>query len=90
MTNSPKTSQTVHKTVAMFALVTFGFALGAWFNVSSHVEAEIRKSPPRQSFQAGSERSEVYLKEMAGTLKRIENRLGQIDQKVAALNKPKP
>jgi len=90
MTNFPQTSQTIHKTVAMFALIAFGFAFGAWFNVYSPVEAEIRKSPPRQAFQSGSERSEVYLKEIAGTLKRIENRLGQIDQKVAALNKPKP
>lgn len=73
--------------IAIIALITFGFSLGTLSNLSTRVDAEIRKPPPRKSFLAGSERSEVYLKEIAGTLKRMESRLEKIERKVQSLPK---
>ena len=77
-------STTLRKYFMVGLLLTVGFVTGKWHDDHSTVQADIRRTQPRQSFQSGSERSETYLKEIAGTLKRIESRLVKIENKIKA------
>lgn len=80
------TSQiSVRKGIAVFALLVMGFAAGSFIDITSSANADVRRTPARQAFQSGSERSEVYLKEIAGSLKRIEARLVQMEGKIVSL-----
>ncbi|HET6424055.1 MAG TPA: hypothetical protein VFG20_10255 [Planctomycetaceae bacterium] len=48
--------------------------------VPNSVRAEVRETTPRAAFQAGSERSEAVLKEIAATLKTMDGRLERLEK----------
>ena len=62
--------------LAAIALV----ALLAWPRGTPTIGQEIRTSPPRDTFLSGGARSEIILREMAETLKRIDGRLERFEQ----------
>ena len=84
---SPYKFNAIRKYCIIGLLVASGFLMGRVWQGHSSAVADIRKTPPRQSFLSGSERSETYLKEIAGTLKRIESRIGRIEQAVKKTEK---
>jgi hypothetical protein len=53
---------------------------GATLQPQRTAKAEVRKSPPRQHFQAGGERALPTLQEISKTLNRIDARLARIER----------
>lgn len=77
------TSITQHRWL-LPAAVAIGFWLGGSHDSTDVVHAEIRKTPPRQAFLSGSERSEQVLREISQTLKIIDGRLARLEKLAAA------
>lgn len=65
------------------AILLAAFWAGAFLRPETASMADVRKSPPRQHFQAGSERSIPLLEEISETLKRMDARLAKIEEIVA-------
>jgi hypothetical protein len=59
-----------------------GYAAGIAAQPSSTLQAEVTELPRREAFLAGGERSEVVLREIAATLKRMDTRVERIEQVV--------
>lgn len=73
--------------------VTVGYVLGQSHSSERAAHAEVRETPPRAAFLAGSERSETILREIETTLKTMDGRLERIeklaaDKKETAVIKP--
>ena len=64
-------------------LLTLAFWTGTCFPPQPASTAEVRKSPPRQAFLSGSERSVPILMEISETLKQMDARLSRIEKIVA-------
>lgn len=60
--------------------VAAGFLAGSADRPGPQAVAEVRRTPPREAFQSGGERSEVVLREIAATLTRIESRVERIEK----------
>ena len=60
--------------------IVAGFLAGSADRPGPQAVAEIRRTPPREAFQGGDERSEVVLREIAATLARIESRVERIEK----------
>ena len=60
--------------------VAIGYFAGQAGIVTRVVQAEVRETPQREAFQAGSERSETVLKEIAKTLKTMDSRLERLEK----------
>jgi hypothetical protein len=73
----------IQSIVLALVVLAIGYTLGTMSSLPGSVHADVRKTPPRQAFQSGGERSEVVLREIAGTLKRIDGRLERIEKTVA-------
>jgi len=66
---------------ACAALAGLAFLLAiAWPRETPTVGADIRESPPRETFLSGGARAEIVLREMAETLRRIDGRLERFEQ----------
>lgn len=66
------------------AILCVGYVAGSAGGPSAAYTADVRKVPPRQAFQSGGERSETVLREIAATLKQMDERLEHIEKAVAA------
>ncbi len=62
-----------------------GFIAGVMYHDQDSVRADVRKGPPREAFQAGSERSEPHMKEISETLLRIEKQIGNVEQRLNSM-----
>ena len=51
------------------------------------VSAEVREETPREAFKSGGERSEIVLREISETLKRIDARLERLEKFAQLANK---
>jgi len=60
-----------------------GFVVGQLHRGEPAVHADVRQTTTRSTLQAGSERSESILKEIAGTLKTIDGRLERVEKFIA-------
>lgn len=65
-------------------LLAVGYCFGAAGGPPQPANAGVRESAPRKAFQSGGSRSEVVLKDISATLKRIEARVGAIEKSVTA------
>jgi hypothetical protein len=63
--------------------IAAGFLAGSADRPGPQTMAEVRRTPPREAFQGGDERSEVVLREIAATLTRIESRVERIEKSLA-------
>ena len=61
------------------SLVAAGIVGGAAIAPSRQAQAEIRTTPPPQSFQSGGQLSVPVLKDIAATLKQIDSRLARLE-----------
>ncbi len=68
-------------------VLAVGLALGSAARQPDVVQADVRGTPSRPAFQSGSERSEIILREIASTLKRIEGRIERIERSVSTKQK---
>ena len=75
-TRNPGRRWAAYVSLAAIALV----ALLAWPRGTPTIGQEIRVSPPRDTFLSGGARSEIVLREIADTLKRIDGRLERFEQ----------
>lgn len=57
-----------------------GYGLAHFESGQPRLQAEVRETTPRTAFQAGSERSETILKEIAATLKTMDGRLERLEK----------
>jgi hypothetical protein len=57
-----------------------GYGIAQWNSAPQLLQAEVRETTPRAAFQAGSERSEAVLKEIAATLKTIDGRIERLEK----------
>lgn len=60
--------------------IVAGYAAGIAAQSSSAVHAEVTELPRREAFQAGGERSEIVLRDIAAILKRMDTRVERIEQ----------
>ncbi len=65
-------------------VLAVGLVFGSVARQPDVVQADVRRTPSRPAFQSGSERSEIILREIASTLKRIEGRIERIERSVTA------
>ena len=70
------------RTVALTAIVVVGLSFAGMFQGMGAVQAEVRTSGAPAHFKSGAERSEIVLREIAATLKRIDARLERLEKKV--------
>lgn len=75
----PRSPRQLLPILAVFAV---GIVLGR-IGVESTAHADVRRTPERESFKSGSARSESLLREIAGTLKKIDGRVARIESKLA-------
>jgi len=73
--------------VVLLIVLAGGFLAGNSWRQSSVVQAEVRRKPPREAFQSGGARSEVVLREISATLKRIDSRIERIERVVTEKSK---
>ncbi len=62
--------------------IAAGYAAGIAAQSSSSAHAEVTELPRREAFQAGGERSEIVLRDIAAILKRMDTRVERIEQAV--------
>jgi hypothetical protein len=62
--------------------IAAGYAAGIATQSSSALQAEVTELPRREAFQAGGERSEIVLRDIAAILKRMDTRVERIEQAV--------
>jgi hypothetical protein len=60
--------------------IAAGYAAGIAAHSSSSLHAEVTELPRREAFQAGGERSEIVLRDIAAILKRMDTRVERIEQ----------
>jgi hypothetical protein len=60
--------------------IAAGYAAGIAAQSSSALHAEVTELPRREAFQAGGERSEIVLRDIAAILKRMDTRVEQIEK----------
>lgn len=75
----PRSARHLIPTAIVFGL---GFVVGQLSEPASTLEADVRKSPARESFKSGGARSEEVLRGIARTLDRIEDRVANIESAV--------
>jgi hypothetical protein len=81
--------KTVWSSLRTVMLLTGAFAAGSLVSsVEDQAGAEVRTSPPRKAFLSGGARSELVLREISATLKRIETQLGRIERKIPKAGQP--
>ncbi len=68
------------RTAFILCGIVIGYGLAQFGGIPAHVQAEVRETTPRAAFQAGSERSETILKEIAATLKTMDGRLERLEK----------
>ena len=78
---------TIHSFVVLLVVLAGGFLTGNSWRQPSVAHAEVRRKPPRETFQSGGARSEVVLREIAATLKRIDSRMERIERVVTEKSK---
>lgn len=78
-----KSRQRLGWTLGLLLVGAIGFAAGAVWQASSTVHADVTELPRRDAFLAGGERSELVLREISGTLKKMDGRLERIEKVVA-------
>jgi hypothetical protein len=66
----------------LLAGIVAGYAAGIAAQSSSSLHAEVTELPRREAFQAGGERSELVLRDIAAILKRMDTRLDRIEHVV--------
>ena len=71
------------RVVGLMIAIAAGFLAGSADRPGPRAVAEVRRTPPREAFQGGDERSEVVLREIAATLTRIESRVERIEKSLA-------
>lgn len=69
--------------VTVLCSLLVGYAVAQMDFAPNAVQAEVRETTPRAAFQAGSERSEAVLKEIAATLKTMDGRLERLEKLAA-------
>lgn len=83
MTRRARWSTTLTRSMAYLGLAALGLLLAtAWPQPSRTVGGEIRESPPREAFLSGGARSEIVLREISETLKRIDLRLERFERAI--------
>ncbi len=65
-----------------------GYCVAQYGGVIPAANAEVREGVPRAAFQAGSERSETILREIAATLKTMDGRLERLEKVAADRKQP--
>jgi len=63
-------------TLAGSLALAVGLSYAPWTGVAT---AEVRNETPREAFKSGGERSELVLREMSETLRRIDGRLERME-----------
>jgi hypothetical protein len=76
------------RTAVLVAVTAVGFLAGTARHGQSPLQAQGRRSAPREAFLSGSERALPVLMEISATLKRIEERLAKIEQSVTNRDEP--
>lgn len=71
--------------IAVLAAFLLGGAVGGFGLMDRDLNAGTRPGQKREAFLSGGERSELILKEIAATLKRIEKRADQIEKQLSDL-----
>ena len=66
--------------------IAAGYAAGIAAQPSASLHAEVTELPRREAFQAGGERSEIVLRDIAAILKRMDSRVERIEQVVTKGN----
>jgi len=69
----------VGRAAAVLALVTAGLVVGAACRDTA-VHADIRRAAAPPAFNSGAQRSEAHLASIAGTLKKIDERLARLEK----------
>ena len=64
--------------------IAAGYAAGIAAQPSAALHADVSELPRREAFQAGGERSETVLRDIATILKRMDTRLDRIEQVVVS------
>ncbi len=77
---APSPSRMLTRCLMLLTGLAMGYAFAQTGDGPRIAQAEVRQSPPRVAFQAGSERSETILQEIAATLKTIDGRLERIEK----------
>jgi len=73
-------SGTSSRSLLILCGIVLGYGLAQLGSGQPQLQAEVRETTPRAAFQAGSERSETILKEIAATLKTMDGRLERIEK----------
>ena len=68
---------------ALAIALTAGFLAGTAAGPPPAARADVRRTQPREAFQAGSERNESVLREIAATLNRIDSRVERIEKSLS-------
>ena len=71
--------------IALLSAFLLGGAVGGFGLMDRDLNAGTRSGQKREPFLSGGERSELVLKEIAATLKRIEKRADQIEKQLSDL-----
>mgnify|MGYP000158261965 CR=1 FL=1 len=69
-------------------LLGAGYLAGRVDDTGQRAYAEVRQTPRREAFEAGDQRSEAVLKEIATTLKTMDARIARIEKTVTTFPKP--
>lgn len=77
---STASTRTVFHTFPVLCGIVIGYSIAHLDITPNSVQAEVRETTPRAAFQAGSERSETVLREIATTLKTMDGRLERIEK----------
>lgn len=77
---SAASTRTVFHTLPVLCGIVIGYGIAQLDSSPNNAQAEVRETTPRAAFQAGSERSEAVLKEIAATLKTMDGRLERIEK----------
>jgi hypothetical protein len=78
MSNAP--TRTIRHPLPILCGILIGYGIAHLDCSPNSVQAEVRETTPRAAFQAGSERSETILREIATTLKTMDGRLERIEK----------
>ena len=82
MTDRSRFPSIARRLFVALVLIGGGYILGQTTGEPNRAQAEIRETARRQAFQSGDERSASTLKEIATTLKRMDQRIERIESVV--------
>ncbi len=74
------TTGSTSRSMMILCGIILGYGLAQLGSGQPLLQAEVRETTPRAAFQAGSERSETILKEIAATLKTMDGRLERLEK----------